>query len=150
MRNKRGAALFMIGLLLGQVIMYCLFSKRMEQVYWEKEKYKVDLYEITEQMKQVQEDHDTLFPPVVQEIQLDIRFKNDAFVEPELKRHIYDLVKGLLGQEIQALPYPLVLNLLEERTVEFEKKAYQLDVEAVIIGETVIYYILAEKKESES
>ena len=147
---KRSIALFIAGVLLGQVGMYCLTSKKIEEIYWEKENLKVELYELTEQMKQMQEHHETWYPPVVQEVNLDIRLKDDAFVEPELKRQTYDLVKGLLGQEVMALPYPLVLNLLEGRTVEYDNKAYRLDVEAVLIGETVVYYIVAEKKESEN
>ena len=147
---KRGVALFIMGVLLGQVAMYCLTSKEIEEIYWEKEDLKVQLYELSEQMKQMQEHHESWYPLVVQEIKLDIRLEDDAFVEPELKRQTYDLVKGLLGQEVMALPYPLVLNLLEGRRVEFDKKAYQLDVEAVLIGETLVYYIVAERKNSES
>ncbi|MEW5921652.1 MAG: hypothetical protein AB1796_12040 [Bacillota bacterium] len=53
--------------------------------------------------------------------------------------------KELIGQELQALPYPLVYNLLENRIVENEKKKYHLKVEAVIIAETVVYYLRVKK-----
>jgi len=147
---QRSLAMFLIGILLGLVIMYCLASKRVEQVYWEKESLKVEIYELTQQINIIQEHGNAISPPVVEEIKLDIRFEDNSFVEPELKRQIYGLVKGLLGQEVLALPYPLVLNLLEGRTLEFDGKTYTLDVEAVLIGEKVVYYILAEKKENES
>lgn len=142
---KRYSALFILGLLVGMMIMHSLQGKELEQLYWEKENLKVELYEKMEQIKKIEEQQETLLPPTVREIKLEINLEEGDFVEPELKRQIYDLVKGLLGQEVLTLPYPLVFNILDNRIVEMDDKRYRLDVEAVILGETLVYYLQAKK-----
>lgn len=76
---------------------------------------------------------------------LEIKMEENDFVEPVLKEERDNLASGVLGHEIRALPYPMVINLLENREVEAEGKAYRLDVEAVIIGETLTCCLKAEK-----
>ncbi|MDO9536680.1 MAG: hypothetical protein Q7J85_15445 [Bacillota bacterium] len=142
---KRYSALFFLGILLGMLIMHSFQGRELEKLYWEKENLKVELYENREQMKKMQELHKTLLPSVVREIKLEINIDDNNFVEPALRHEIYDLVKGILGQEVQALPYPLALNILDNRIVELDKKRYNLDVEAIILGETMVYYLKAQK-----
>jgi hypothetical protein len=142
---KRYSALFLLGTLLGMLIMHSFQGRELDKLYWEKENLKVELYESKEQLKKMQELHETLLPSVVREIKLEINMEENGFVDPALRREIYDLVKGLLGQEVQALPYPLALNVLDNRIVELNKKRYKLDVEAIILGETMAYYLQAQK-----
>jgi hypothetical protein len=142
---KRYFALFLLGTLLGMLIMHSFQGRELDKLYWEKENLKVELYESKEQLKKMQELHETLLPSVVREIKLEINMEENGFVDPALRREIYDLVKGLLGQEVQALPYPLALNVLDNRIVELNKKRYKLDVEAIILGETMAYYLQAQK-----
>lgn len=146
---KRLFALFFLGTLLGMLIMHTFQGKEIDKLYWEKENLKVELYESREQMKKMQELHETLLPAVVREIKLEINMEENNFVEPALRREIYDLVKGLLGQEVLALPYPLALNILNNRIVEIDKKRYKLNVEAVVLGETMVYYLKAHKLKEE-
>lgn len=147
MRNK--GAIFIAGLLLGLMITYCLQGQKIEKLYWERENLKVELYETREQMKKLKEIHDISLPVTVKEIKIEINPEESPFVEPELRRHVYDLVKGILGQEVRALPYPLLLNILENRVIEIEDKKFFLNVEAIIIGETVVYYLKAKKAPGE-
>ena len=142
---KRYSALFFLGTLLGMLIMHSFQGRELDKLYWEKENLKVELYESKEQIKKMQEMHETLLPSIVREIKLEINIEENTFVEPSLRREIYDLVKGVLGQEVQALPYPLALNILDNRIVELDKKRYHLDVEAIILGETVVYFLKAQK-----
>lgn len=141
----RGISLFLLGLLTGMIIMNSVQGQRLEGLYWEKEDLKVQLYEKNEQLQSIQEQQEAMLPAVVKEIKLEIKMEENDFVEPALKKEIYDLASGVLGHEIRALPYSMVINLLENREVEAEGKAYRLDVEAVIIGETLTYYLKAEK-----
>ncbi len=142
---KREIALFFLGLLAGAVLMYGFQGKRLEELYWEKENLKVQLYENAQQLKIIQEQQESLLPPVVQEIKLEINPGQNSFVEPELRQDIYNLAQGLLGQEIRALPYPLVYNFLEGRIVQSGEKKYRLEVKAVILSETLVYYLTAEQ-----
>jgi hypothetical protein len=146
---KRYAAFFILGLLAGSMIMQSFQGKELEKLYWEKESLKVELYEKKVQIKKIEEQQERLLPPTVREIKLEISLGNGAFIEPELKRQVYDLVKGLLGQEVLALPYPLVFNILDNRIVEMDDKRFHLNVEAVILGETLVYYLQANKSADE-
>jgi hypothetical protein len=146
---KRYAAFFILGLLVGAMIMHSFQGRELEKLYWEKENLKVELYEKNEQIKKIEEQQERLLPPTVREIKLEISHDGDTFVEPELKRQVYDLVKGLLGQEVLALPYPLVFNILDNRIVEMDDKRFHLNVEAVILGETLVYYLQAKKSADE-
>jgi hypothetical protein len=131
------------------MIMQSFQGKELEKLYWEKESLKVELYEKKVQIKKIEEQQERLLPPTVREIKLEISLGNGAFIEPELKRQVYDLVKGLLGQEVLALPYPLVFNILDNRIVEMDDKRFHLNVEAVILGETLVYYLQANKSADE-
>ena len=146
----RTMSLLLLGILAGMIIMHFLQSKRVDEYYWEKEELKVKLYEATERLKRIEEQHDRLLPALVEDIRLEITMEDDSFVEPELRRLIYDLAKELIGQEFQALPYPLVYNILDNRILESEEKKYRLNVEAVIIAETVTYYLTAKKIQEET
>ncbi len=146
----RTVALLLLGILLGMVVMQFLQGKRVDDYYWEKEELKVELYEATERLKRIEEQHDRLLPALVEDIRLEITMEDDSFVEPELRKLIYDLAKELIGQEFQALPYPLVYNVLDNRILESEDKKYRLKVKAVIIAETVTYYLTVEKIQEET
>jgi len=129
--------------------MHSFQGKELEKLYWQKENLKVELYETREQMKKIQEQHKSLLPAVIKEIKLEIDMEENSFVEPALRRHIYDLVKEVLGQEVLALPYPLLFNLLNERIVEMDNKRFRLKVEAIILGETLVYYLKVKKMATE-
>jgi hypothetical protein len=142
-------AFFILGILAGMIVMHSFQGKELEKLYWQKENLKVELYETREQMKKIQEQHKSLLPAVIKEIKLEIDMEENSFVEPALRRHIYDLVKEVLGQEVLALPYPLLFNLLNERIVEMDNKRFRLKVEAIILGETLVYYLKVKKMATE-
>lgn len=142
-------SLLILGVLAGTIIMHTIQGKALEKLYWEKENLKVELYETREQLKKIQEQHKSLLPALIEKIELEITMEEDSFVEPDLKLRIYDLVKEVLGQEIQTLPYPLLFNLLHERIVQVENKQFRLEVEAIIIGKTLVYYLKVKKISAE-
>lgn len=146
----RAIVLLLLGILLGMAIMLFLQGKRVDEYYWQKEELKVQLYEATERLKRLEEQHDILLPARVEEVRLEIEMADETFVEPALRRNIYDLSKELIGQELEALPYPLVYNILDERILESEEKNYRLKVKAVIIAETLTYYLIVEKMQEET
>ena len=130
---KRYAAFFILGLLVGAMIMHSFQGRELEKLYWEKENLKVELYEKNEQIKKIEEQQERLLPPTVREIKLEISHDGDTFVEPELKRQVYDLVK-YAGAGSPGTALPLVFNILDNRIVEMDDKRFHLNVEAVILG----------------
>lgn len=124
-------------------------GKKYEELYWEKEKLHVQLYETAEQNRKLREQQEAVSPATVKEIKLEIISSDDLFMEPSLHRSIHELLKELVGQEVHALPYPLLYNLLQNRIVEDNKKSYQLNVEAVILSETLVYYLKVKKLSAE-
>ncbi len=143
-------AFFILGLLTGLTLMNVVQGKKFEEVYWKTEELKVQLYETVQQMEKIKEQHESIRPMVVEEIKLEIQMNDHSFVEPALRRTIYDLVKDLLGQEVHALPYPLLFNLLEGRLIEEGNKKYRLEVEAVILGEILAYFLQVKKIDDEA
>lgn len=138
-------AFFILGLLTGLTLMNAIQGKKFEEIYWQTEKLKVQLYEAVQQIEKVKEQQEAILPLVVKEIKLEIQMNDHSFVEPALHRAIYDLVNNLLGQEIYALPYPLLFNLLDDRLIEEGDKKYRLEVKAVIVGETLVYFLKVNK-----
>lgn len=146
----RSLTLIVTGVLLGMTVMHFLQAKHLDDYYWEKEELKVELYEATERLKKIEAQHEELLPAQVKEVRLEINSNDEnSFLEPSLRKLIYDYAKELIGQELQALPYPLVYNVLNNRIVENEDKKYRIRVEAVIIAETVTYYLNVVKIEED-
>lgn len=149
-RLRKKLSFFVLGLLVGLTLMNTVQGKKFEEFYWQTEELKVQLYETVQQLEKVEEQHESLLPLSVKEIKLEIRMNDQSFIEPALRRNIYELVKDLLGQEVHALPYPLLYNLLEGRLIEEGDKKYHLEVEAVILGEVLVYFLNVEKINGES
>jgi hypothetical protein len=138
-------AFFVLGLLAGLTLMNAIQGNKFEELYWQTEELKVQLYETVQQLEKIKEQHKSLLPLVVKEIKLEIKMEDQSFVEPALRLSIYELVKDLLGQEVHALPYPLLFNLLDGRLIEEGDKKFHLDVEAVIMGENLVYFLNVKK-----
>ncbi|HHU76814.1 MAG TPA: hypothetical protein GXZ24_08005 [Firmicutes bacterium] len=148
MRGK--LAFFILGVLIGLTVMNAVQGKKFEEIYWETEELKVKHYETVQQLKKIKEQHESQLPSLVKEIKLEIRMNDHSLPEPALRRGIYELVKDLLGQEVDALPYPLLYNLLEGRLIEEEGRKYCLEVEAVILGNILVYFLDVEKLDGEN
>lgn len=142
---KHSIAVFILGVLAGMIIMHTFQGKELDKLYWQNENLNVELYEMREQLKKIQQQSEALLPSVIKDIKLEIMMEDDSFVDPALKLQIYDLVKEVLGQKIQELSYPLLFNLLNGRIIEIDNKRFLLEVKAIILGETLVYYLQIRK-----
>jgi hypothetical protein len=150
LKFKQALAFFALGLLAGSLSINFFQGRKFEELYWEKEKLQVQLYETTAQIHKLKEQQQKFAPATIQEIKLEINTENGFFVEPSFRRNIYELLEELIGEEVQTLSYPLLYNLLQNRIIEDNNKKYRLNVEAVILGETLVYYLSAKKLSVES
>ncbi len=143
---KQKMAYFFLGVLLGAFFMQVLVGKEMNRLYYEKEKWRIELYdtlEILNKMENHQESRQSLAISDVK-ILFPENGQLDSFTRLELQKEIRDIVKGLIGQEIAEINSQLVYKLLNERIVQIEEKKYLITVESIIIGKEVLFFLEAE------
>lgn len=139
---KRDAALLLIGIILGAVLMNIFLSRRVDELYISREKVKVELYETGERLKKIESQRQTHRKPLIREV--DIVFDQsgqDSYLEVKLRESILKLTQSLIGEELEKVPHTLVVHLLEQRLVEIEGKHYRLHVRTVIMAEKVTYVL---------
>jgi Fe-S cluster biosynthesis and repair protein YggX len=139
---KRYLAFLLLGFVIGLIFMNTFLNARLDQLYIAREKLKVELYDNTERLKKLEaqwHSHQTI---VIHEV--DIQFSDpvaDRFLEVELRETILMLTQGLIGEEVEKIPYTLVVHLLDQRIVEAGGERYRLSVQTVILAEKLTYVL---------
>ena len=68
----------MLGLLAGLTLMNAIQGNKFEELYWQTEELKVQLYETVQQLEKIKEQHKSLLPLVVKEIKLEIKMEDQS------------------------------------------------------------------------
>ncbi|UNC91533.1 hypothetical protein [Candidatus Contubernalis alkaliaceticus] len=140
-------ACFFLGVLLGLFLMQTMLGKEMNRLHYEKERWRIELYDTLEILKNHEERLKSQQFMVVNDVITNLYSVNnhiDSFTELELKKQIREIVKTLIGQEIDEINPKLVFKLLDERLIEVEEKNFLIKVRSVIMAEKVIFNLEAE------
>ncbi len=142
MKPRRLAAFFLLGFMTGSLVTFHLTSRRLETLYHEKEALKVSLFETTERLYRLEELWKSRQEEVIRDIKLEINTDGkNPFSELALKQAVGELVKGLLGEKAANVNPSLVINLVNGRIIKAAEKEYRLELKAVVISETVVFYL---------
>ncbi|MBS4032495.1 MAG: hypothetical protein KGZ63_13895 [Clostridiales bacterium] len=139
---KRYLALILLGTIFGAVLMNIYLSRRMDELYISREKLKVNLYETEERLKKMEAQWQSHRTALIKEVSIQFhRPLDDQFLELALRQQILKLTQNLVGEEVETIPYPLVVHLLDQRIVEADGKHFRLTVKTVIIAEKLTYVL---------
>jgi hypothetical protein len=135
-------ALVITGVILGAALMNIYLADKMDELYIDREKLKVELYETKERLKKTEDQwqiHRTL---VIREIEVEfLQQERDSFTEIRLREAVARLTQSLIGEDLEKIPHTLVVHLLDQRIVEVEGKQYRLQVKTVVIAEKITYVL---------
>ena len=142
---KKNAAFFVLGLFLGAVSIFVFSGQQLEDLYQERERLKVDLFETRERLTRLEDLWESRHEEIVREIKIDLDMERDTFGELSIKKAIQEIVNDLVGEKVQSLNPTLVIRMLDERKIMADEREYRLDLQAVVISETLTLYIKPER-----
>lgn len=139
---KRYLALILLGTIFGAVLMNIYLSRRIDELFISREKLKVELYETEERLKKMEAQWQSHRTALIKEVSVQFnRPVDDQFLELALRQEILKLTQNLVGEEVETIPYTLVVHLLDKRIVEADGKRFRLAVKTVIIAEKLTYVL---------
>ena len=145
---KKNAAFFVLGLFLGAVSIFVFSGQQLEDLYQERERLKVDLFETRERLTRLEDLWESRHEEIVREIKIDLDMERDTFGELSIKKAIQEIVNDLVGEKVQSLNPTLVIRMLDDRKIMADEREYRLDLQAVVISETLTLYIKPERVSS--
>ena len=138
-RMRQMLSPLILGALAGGIIIGLFNASTMEQLYWEKEKLRVELFETTERLAKMEslwEDHQE---GEIISVSIELKKGLNAFTELALRQALNEISSGLIGEQINEMNPELILALYQNREVTVEDKDYLVTVNWVIIArETVV------------
>jgi hypothetical protein len=137
MRRNLGALL--LGALAGGMIIHLNHAHRLEQLYWDKERLKVQLFETTERLSRIEEMWADQQKGEISSVDFVIKGETNPFVELELQRLVGEITSGLVGAAIREVQPDLLVALLHRRKFTVEKKDYLVTVNWVVIAPETLF-----------
>ena len=143
--GKKGIAYLVLGFMLGAISFSLISGRQMEQLYREREELRVSLFETRERLMKLEDMWESRGDEVIREIIIVLDTKEDSFIELALKQAIQEIVGDLMGEKVQSLNPSLVVKMLDDRKVAAGEREFILELEAVVISETLSLYITARR-----
>jgi hypothetical protein len=139
---KKPIALFLLGVLFGAVSMNTYLAGRLDALYIEREKLKIDLYQTTERLKKIEAQWQSSRTPVIREISVQFAGETaDPFLAMALRQAVTKLTGDLVGEKLDTLSASLAIHLLDKRIVEADNNRYRLYVKTLIVSEKLTYIL---------
>ncbi|MBU4533311.1 MAG: hypothetical protein U1D96_06360 [Eubacteriales bacterium] len=147
MRALRFAAPILLGILIGATLITVHMGRQIEQLMYT---VRVLNEELTAANRELESARDSLSDQrlqVVRGIKVDVRLPDEltSYEERSVRLEIEKTVKGWLqplhGQDVKALRFPVVPQIIDGRDVDVDGKVYRLQTRIVYIGEEIIVYV---------
>lgn len=144
--KTRLMAAFLIGMLMGAAVITWWVGARIDYLMLENEKLQASLDSKETQMKKLEDNLASKQRFVVNDIQAVVQFadekEEDSFVQLSLEKEIILMLDDLWGKDVQSLDPILIANIIDQRTVEVDKKQYHLSVtRGPLISDKVLIYV---------
>ncbi|MCK8828453.1 DUF1664 domain-containing protein [Natroniella acetigena] len=124
----RLVASFIFGVIIGVTLFNLFIGQQFDQLIYEKEELKAKLENQTAQLEQLEESLAEERKKIIQKLQVKIETDLDKHITQELKQKIFNLLKSLIGREIDNIDGNLIAETLEERILIIEGDEYELDL----------------------
>ena len=139
--GKKGMAWLVLGFMVGAITVSLVSGRQMEELYREREQLRVALFETRERLLKLEDLWESRGDEIIREIRILLETEEDRFIELALQQAIQEIVKDLVGEKVQSLNPSLVIRMLDERKVAAGEREFVLELEAVVISETLSLYI---------
>ncbi|QNO15644.1 hypothetical protein HYG86_13095 [Alkalicella caledoniensis] len=133
--------MFLIGSLIGGSIVLYYHGRNYDTLYVEKkelESYVVELQNTIDRLEKIQEEQHREF--AVKEITVETNL-SDAIRNVDIKAEVGNLLKDLIGENVEDINSELVLNILDNRIVSVQEKNYRLSVKTLTISKKIQVYL---------
>lgn len=133
--------MFLIGSLIGGFIVLYYHGRNYDTLYVEKkelESYVVELQNTIDRLEKIQEEQHREF--AVKEITVETNL-SDAIRNVDIKAEVGNLLKDLIGENVEDINSELVLNILDNRIVSVQEKNYRLSVKTLTISKKIQVYL---------
>ncbi|MCK8817912.1 DUF1664 domain-containing protein [Natroniella sulfidigena] len=121
-------ASFILGVIIGATLLNLFVGHQIDQLIYEKEELKSNLKNQTAQLEQLEESLAEERKKIIQKLQVKIETDLDKHITQELKQKIFNLLKSLIGREIDTIDGNLIAETLDGRIIIIEGNEYQLDL----------------------
>jgi len=138
-RAARGWGLLFLGLLAGALAVHLCHARRMEELYWEKERLKVDLLETSERLARSEALWADRPGGKICSVEIAIEGEIDDYAKLELERLANEIAATLIGGTIGELEADLVIALLHRRKFSAEGKDYLAVVNWVVLAPQTLF-----------
>lgn len=135
----RKLGLLFLGIIAGGLLVHLYHAARLERVYWEKEKLKVELFETTERLARGEALWADRPAEKVSSVELVITGELGDFAELELQRRAGEITAPLIGCALAELEPELAVALLHRRKLTLEGKDYLVNVNWVVIAPRTLF-----------
>lgn len=140
---------FLIGMLVGASLVTWWVGARIDYLMLQNEKLQATLDTKETQMQKLEDNLASQQRFVVNDIQVIVSFpedeEEDSFVQISLERRIVEMLDDLWGKEVKTLDPVLIANIIDNRTVEIDRKRYRLTItRGPLVSDKVLIYVEAE------
>lgn len=141
-------AIFTLGVIAGSAATGVFIGDRVDALHLENRQLKERLVAAERDLRQLEEQKQTS-RRVVTKISSRVSFAEDcdftdyekSTVEMAVEKNVREWLKLVLGQDLETVNYQLVPRIVDNRELEVEGKKIRLQVELVVISETVLVYL---------
>ena len=118
-------------------------AARVEQLYWENEKLKVELFDTTDRLVKLESRWLSHEEFEITAVNIEWSGEISAFTELELTKKVHEITGSLVGQKIDHLNPRLLIPLLDQRKLTVDNKDYLISVNWVVISEEILFNLTA-------
>ena len=140
---KRGVALWLLGMITGATLCSIITGSSLEKLYQEKERLKVELFETTSRLYQLEKQLRTRETGQVQEIIIELDTPAGALEQLALRQALAEIASDLIGEKIELLKPGLLVKLFHQRVLAVEGKQYLISVRWIVVGEKITFNLTA-------
>ena len=133
----------LLGDMAGGIGVTLFHAARIEQLYWENEKLKVELFETTDRLLKLESRWLSHEEWEITAVNLEWSGDITAFTELELTKKVHEITGSLVGQRIDQLNPRLLIPLLHQRKLTVDNKDYLITVNWVVIAEEILFNLTA-------
>ncbi|WP_408955022.1 hypothetical protein [Natroniella sp. ANB-PHB2] len=124
----RLVASFIFGVIIGVTLLNLFVGHRVDNLIYEKEELKANLENQEAQLERLEESLAEERKKIIQKLKVKIETDLDKHITQQLKQKIFNLLKSLIGREIDNIDGKLIAETLEGRIVIIEGDEYELDL----------------------
>jgi hypothetical protein len=133
----------LLGALAGGIVITLYHAARVEQLYWENEKLKVELFDTTDRLVKLESRWLSHEEFEITAVNIEWSGEISAFTELELTKKVHEITGSLVGQKIDHLNPRLLIPLLDQRKLTVDNKDYLISVNWVVISEEILFNLTA-------